>query len=151
MENIEKAIMAFDELSLMLEALPLRPLPTFLGVGAGRCGTSCIYEFLRRHDAVYMSPVKEINYFNIRSHSTARPRGLTFANYAMFFLGHTSECHFGEISPTYPNTAGAAEEIYAAPRRATAVSAPPSAAKPSERKRIAGTQRNSGDLKVRRR
>lgn len=37
--------------------------PNFLLIGAGKAGTTAIYEYLRQHPQVYMSPVKEPNFF----------------------------------------------------------------------------------------
>lgn len=41
----------------------LRNLPTFLVIGAARSGTSALYAYLRQHPDIYMSPVKEPNFF----------------------------------------------------------------------------------------
>jgi len=41
--------------------------PNFFIVGAPRCGTTSLYEYLRRTKKVYMSPVKEPNYFSIET------------------------------------------------------------------------------------
>ncbi len=38
--------------------------PTFLIVGAVKAGTTSIHEYLQMHPEVYMSPVKETNYFS---------------------------------------------------------------------------------------
>lgn len=38
-------------------------LPTFIVVGAARSGTTTLYHLLRQHPEIYMSPVKETNYF----------------------------------------------------------------------------------------
>lgn len=113
MQSVEKSILAFDELTLAQQKLKNLPFPTFLGVGAGRCGTSSVYDFLKRHSNVYMSPVKEINYFGVRSRSETRRRGLTLENYALFFSGHSGEKHVGEVSPIYLSQHGAAAEIFA--------------------------------------
>lgn len=37
--------------------------PTFIGVGAARSGTTSLYIWLKQHPQVFMSPVKETNYF----------------------------------------------------------------------------------------
>lgn len=41
-------------------------LPTFLGVGAPRTGTSWLAANLRKHDEIWMTPVKEVHYFDKR-------------------------------------------------------------------------------------
>jgi len=38
-------------------------LPNFLIIGAGKSGTTSIYEYLSQHPEVFMSPVKETNFF----------------------------------------------------------------------------------------
>lgn len=39
-------------------------IPGFLGIGAPRCGTTWLYENLSRHPEIWMTPVKEIHYFD---------------------------------------------------------------------------------------
>jgi len=41
----------------------LHSYPTFIGVGAARSGTTALYHWLRRRPEVYLSPVKETNFF----------------------------------------------------------------------------------------
>ena len=38
-------------------------LPTFIIVGAAKAGTTALYWYLAEHPDVFMSPVKEANYF----------------------------------------------------------------------------------------
>jgi hypothetical protein len=49
-------------------AYPVRMLPSFLIVGAERCGTSSMFEELRRHPAVVSAilPRKEVHYFDYK-------------------------------------------------------------------------------------
>src|SRR3954453_9519065 len=42
------------------------PLPTFLGIGAPRTGTTWLHSNLRRHPEIWMTPVKEVHYFDKR-------------------------------------------------------------------------------------
>jgi len=49
--------------------------PTFLGIGAHKAGTSWLYEQLNRHPEVYMTPKKEIHFFD-RSPSYLSPNML---------------------------------------------------------------------------
>ena len=37
--------------------------PNFILIGAGKAGTTAIYEYLIQHPQIYMSPIKEPNYF----------------------------------------------------------------------------------------
>lgn len=40
------------------------PPPDFIIIGAAKCGTTAMYELLRRHPDIYFSPVKEPHYFS---------------------------------------------------------------------------------------
>lgn len=41
-----------------------RRFPDFLGIGAQKAGTTWIFENLRRHPAIWLPPIKELQYFN---------------------------------------------------------------------------------------
>ena len=38
-------------------------LPTFLVIGSMKCGTTSLHDYLARHPDVFMSAVKEVNFF----------------------------------------------------------------------------------------
>ena len=38
--------------------------PTFIGIGAAKCGTTSVYEYLRQHPDIYVTPKKETNFFS---------------------------------------------------------------------------------------
>ena len=38
-------------------------MPNFLVIGAPKAGTTALYEYLRQHPQIYMSPVKEPKFF----------------------------------------------------------------------------------------
>jgi len=99
-DAIEKFILEFDTFSLYKQQEKISNVPNFIGVGAGRCGTTSIYRYLCEHPEVYMSPVKEINYFGFRDKET-NPYGITFSEYSNFFMGAENEKIIGEISPAY--------------------------------------------------
>lgn len=42
---------------------PYCPLPNFFLVGAAKAGTTSLYHYLKQHPGIYMSPIKEPNYF----------------------------------------------------------------------------------------
>jgi len=42
----------------------MKKIPNFLIVGAGKCGTTSLYYYLKQHPDVYMCPIKEPNYFS---------------------------------------------------------------------------------------
>jgi hypothetical protein len=109
--NLEEAVLAFDQLCAhRLRHLP--PLPNFIGVGASRCGTTSMFFYLRSHPDVFMSYVKEINYFGLKSRATRGPeRGISVDLYRLYFLGHRHEKVIGEISPIYLSQPRAAHEI----------------------------------------
>ncbi len=72
-------------------------LPTFLGIGAPRSGSTWLYEMLRRHPDVYMSSRKEIYFFNFNY-----DRG--FQEYEKFFPNEADSNQYqaiGEFTPNY--------------------------------------------------
>jgi len=69
-------------------------LPNFVGIGAQRSGTTWIYEMLKNHPQVCMSPEKEINFFN-----NHYGKGLEW--YKKFFSKCSRRKVIGEFSPTY--------------------------------------------------
>src|SRR3989304_5255995 len=77
--------------------------PNFFIVGAPRCGTTFLYNYLKQIPTVYMSPVKEPSYFSV----TIDPKlKLTKPirdrkKYLKLFEGVTNEVAIGEASPSY--------------------------------------------------
>jgi hypothetical protein len=69
-------------------------LPNFLVIGAPRSGTTWIAANLRRHPDVFMSPVKEVHFFD-RHYK----KGITY--YESFFKHHAGQPAIGEASPDY--------------------------------------------------
>jgi hypothetical protein len=47
-------------------------LPTFLGIGAPRAGTTWLHVNLRKHPEIWLTPVKEIHYFDTRQRDDLR-------------------------------------------------------------------------------
>jgi hypothetical protein len=88
-------------------------LPNFLIVGAPKCGTTSLYQYLRQHPDVYMSPLKEPRYFPcfgvLPGESGVRDR----AEYERLFDGAKTERAIGEASPNYLHAPQAAERIAA--------------------------------------
>ena len=77
--------------------------PNFFIVGAPRCGTTFLYNYLRQIPGIYMSPVKEPNYFALSVNSKLK---LTKPirdkkKYLKLFKGVTDEIAIGEASPLY--------------------------------------------------
>src|SRR5258708_21171782 len=105
-------IRTHDELCRLYKGrVPVR-LPTFIGVGAGRCGTTALYYYLLEHPDVYIPPAKELNCFGIHSIAARGPQdGLGIDFYKMFFAGWDQQAQAGEISPLYLSQPGACVEM----------------------------------------
>ncbi len=71
-------------------------LPTFLGIGAPKCGTTWLAECLREHPDVYLPEVKELVYFSSQK-KLARGDSWYLSN----FDGAKNALAIGEFSVTY--------------------------------------------------
>lgn len=84
-------------------------LPTFLIVGVQKAGTTSIYGYLKQHPQVYMSPVKETNFFSTdwekhtekKSDTGKKKRIDSWEKYCELFQEVTDEIAIGEASPNY--------------------------------------------------
>ena len=87
-------------------------MPNFLIIGAMKAGTTALYSYLDQHPEVYMSPVKEPNFFafegekmNFRAPQDQRGINRTsvtdIAAYRALFHGVTNEKAIGEASHWY--------------------------------------------------
>jgi len=80
---------------------PVRVLPDFIIIGAGKCGTSSLYNYLIQHPNIYPAKIKELNYFGRRWTKWYRP------NFPTIFLKHFVKKFrrepfiTGEASPFY--------------------------------------------------
>ncbi|MDP6150009.1 MAG: sulfotransferase, partial [Gammaproteobacteria bacterium] len=96
-------------------------LPTFLVIGAPKCGTTSLYHYLDQHPDVYLSPVKEPQYFAFAGQQLDfRGPGVTInnavtelADYRKLFSGASVEKAIGEASALYLSVPGTAERIRA--------------------------------------
>ncbi|HUP01468.1 MAG TPA: sulfotransferase [Gemmatimonadota bacterium] len=93
-------------------------MPTFLLIGAGRSGTTSVYHYLAQHPEIYMSPVKEPNFFAYEASALESAPDWadeypikTIEEYESLFVGVTGEKAIGEASPRYLRAPGAAERI----------------------------------------
>lgn len=93
------------------------PLPNFLIIGVQKAGTSSIYEYLKQHPDVYMSPLKETNFLSrdwsledpvkqAQRNQQLRAQGRrdcvdSIEKYRDLFDGVTTETAIGEASPNY--------------------------------------------------
>lgn len=72
--------------------------PNFFIVGAPKCGTTAMYQYLRQHPEIYMAR-KELNYFG-GAERTTYPKG-RLEDYLRTFGGATDEKWVGEASVFY--------------------------------------------------
>jgi hypothetical protein len=91
--------------------------PTFLVIGAQKCGTTSLYEYLGQHPEVFMSPVKELRYFSgeAASKDAAAIDGPVipdFSTYCEYFEGAAKHQAAGEVSPSYIFYPGTAKHIH---------------------------------------
>jgi hypothetical protein len=87
-------------------------LPNFLIIGAARSGTTSLYYYLRQHPDIFMSPIKEPNYYtdddNLSPHAI-RSR----AKYEKLFARAKSERARGEATVRYLNAITGIDRIHA--------------------------------------
>ena len=81
-------------------------LPTFLVIGVTKAGTTALYQHLKAHPEVYMSPVKEPDFFSYegkrRGLPSRRDASITsLEDYYALFEGVQDEKAIGEASPRY--------------------------------------------------
>jgi hypothetical protein len=99
-------------------------LPNFIVIGAAKAGTTALYWYLSEHPAVYMSPVKETNFFAYGRDAEGRllygdPEVhhfpiQTMAEYERLFDQADGAPGIGEASPIYLECPQAADRIRAA-------------------------------------
>jgi hypothetical protein len=99
-------------------------LPSFIVIGAAKAGTTALYWYLSEHPAVFMSPVKETNFFAYGRDAQGRllygdPELhhfpiQTMAEYERLFDGSDGAAAIGEASPLYLESPQAADRIRAA-------------------------------------
>lgn len=77
-----------------------RPQPTFLVIGAQKCGTTWLAEVLRHHPDIYLAAEKEVHYYD---DWTRHDRGLDW--YLSHFVDGGGAAAIGEATPNYLWTA----------------------------------------------
>lgn len=100
--------MTLEQTTSELAALPRVGLPTFLIIGAQKCGTSSLWAYLRQHPDVFVPPVKELNFFS------APGDHVDLERYARWFEDAAGAIAVGEASPNYtmfPATGDVAAKI----------------------------------------
>jgi hypothetical protein len=96
-------------------------LPTFLVVGAPRCGTTSLHYYLQQHPQICMSSIKEPNYFLfdedgepfIAEPAIIRKSVRTLPEYTQLFRRSPEQQAVGEISPLYLSVRQAPDRILA--------------------------------------
>ncbi len=76
-------------------------MPNFLIIGAMKSGTTALYYYLEQHPEVYMSPVKEPNFFCSREQENAAGAVTHIGAYQNLFRGVSGEKAIGEASHCY--------------------------------------------------
>lgn len=81
-------------------------LPNFLIIGVQKAGTTSIYNYLKQHPEIYMSPVKETNFLAkdwdaMPPEEMAESQINTLEKYVQLFAGVKDEIAIGEVSPNY--------------------------------------------------
>lgn len=97
-------------------------MPNFIILGAAKAGTTALYHYLRQHPQIYLSPLKETNFFALEG-ETLRFCGpgdndyvnclsiTTLEGYMAQFDGVRDETAIGEASPLYLYSPKAVERI----------------------------------------
>jgi len=91
-------------------------VPDFFIVGHEKCGTTALYQMLKRHPQIFMPAVKEPRFFatDQRSQLARQPpagRPRTLEGYLSLFAAAGAEQRVGEASPQYLRSTAAASGI----------------------------------------
>lgn len=88
-------------------------LPNFLIIGAARSGTTSLYHYLRQHPDIFMSPIKEPNYYTDEDNLLDMPAIRSRAAYEALFADARGERAIGEASVRYLNAVAGIDRIHA--------------------------------------
>src|SRR5918997_438225 len=86
-------------------------MPNFLIIGAMKSGTTALYYYLEQHPEIYMSPVKEPNFFSSQEQENAADAVTHIGTYQHLFRGVSGQKAIGEAPHSYLYEPGAAAEI----------------------------------------
>lgn len=84
--------------------------PDFFIVGAPKCGTTSLHDYLRQHPGIFMPAAKELNFFGSDRVLRHTPR-LTLEEYLSHFTAAAPGARVGEASVSYLRSTRAAAEI----------------------------------------
>ena len=97
-------------------------MPTFLIIGAMKAGTTSLYHYVGQHPQIYMSPVKEPQFFTFENEALdfhgpgdwhiTHQIVKDLENYRKLFQGVTEERAIGEASTVYLYSSRTAERIH---------------------------------------
>ena len=91
-------------------------LPNFFIVGAAKCGTTSMWEYLRLHPKIFMCTPKEPTYFShIPEVTMSDNRKINWKEYLNLFESKNNEVIFGDASTNYlvdPNSAKKIHESF---------------------------------------
>ncbi|MGH2582409.1 MAG: sulfotransferase family protein [Anaerolineales bacterium] len=96
-----------------------RMMPNFIIIGAGRSGTTSVYQYLRQHPQVCMSTIKETNYFAFLASQLSGSRispllpwqVTSLEDYQALFRATKKPLAIGEASPFYLFAPGVPDRI----------------------------------------
>src|SRR5215210_1543732 len=86
-------------------------MPNFLIIGAMKSGTTALYYYFEQHPEIYMSPVKEPNFFSSQEQENAADTVTQIGTYQHLFRGASGEKAIREASHSYLYEPSAAAEI----------------------------------------
>lgn len=95
-------------------------MPNFLIIGAPKAGTTALYNYLKEHPQIYMSPIKEPKFFALEGEEInfQGPRDMTkdyitdIESYRNLFKNVSNEIAIGEASPWYLHIPQSSQRIH---------------------------------------
>lgn len=84
--------------------------PDFFIVGAPKCGTTSLHQYLRQHPGIFMPELKEVKFFGADRQPRHTPK-LTLPEYLSLFEAAPPGARVGEASVGYLRSTSAAAEI----------------------------------------
>ena len=95
-------------------------MPNFIILGAAKSGTTALYHYLQQHPQIYLSPIKETEFFAFEGEDLnfQGPKDMprlsitTLEDYQAQFDGVEDETAIGEASPVYLYSSKAPERIH---------------------------------------
>lgn len=115
-------LIAFVKQMIFLSMIEVESsLPNFIVLGASKSGTTSLYFYLRQHPDIFMSPIKETNFFALEGVNLPLQgpgdaewyqQSITnLDNYRSIFSDVQNEKAVGEVSPTYLHSRYAPKNI----------------------------------------